>query len=264
MNIYGNNFTYDNIPASRFNVMLCSFEPPPETRETAIARTILRGETGPYRDVPNFYAAKYTDVLKFDAALIKCDGSPLTSSERREIVAWLTGPATPAWLTIDDEDHKGIEYRALCLGYSEYRPDSQLRGLLFNFECDAPYGYSPEEMIEFQATPDAPATFTIQNTSDERRADYYPILEIKAGATGTVTIKNSVYPEDILELSLINGQQLTIDNRQGLIEDPMGMFDYGNDTNLQWLRLAYGANTLTVTGSASGCVRCRYIRKVGI
>lgn len=264
MNIYGNNFTYDNIPASQYNVMLCSFEPPQETRETAIVRTPLRGETGPYRDVPNYYGVKYTDVLKFDAGLIKCDGSPFTDSERREIVAWLTGPMAPAWLIIDDENHRDIQYHALCVGYSEYWPDSRLRGLLFSFECDAPYGYSPEEMTEFQATPNAPAVFTIQNTSDERRLDTYPIVELKASATGIVTLKNSAYPEDIMELSLKKSQQLIIDNQMGLIEDQLDMFDYATDTNLKWLRLAFGENTLTVTGSAAGCIRCRYIRKVGI
>lgn len=267
MNIFGKSFTYDGIPSSTYNVMLCAFEPPSPSRETALAQTILRGETNPYRAIPNYYASKYTDVLKFDAAIAKCDGTPFLPSERREIMAWLTGPQAPVPFIIQEDDdgyHQGIEYFAKCVNYAEYWPSDSLCGLIFSFECDGPYGYSPEEMTDFEAISGTPAIIRINNTSDERRQDHYPIIELTAGATGMVTITNSVYPDEPLTLSVKNGQQLTIDNRLGLIEDNLDMFDYATDTNLKWVRLAYGPNTLTIDGHARGCVKCRYIRKAGI
>ena len=67
-----------------------------------------------------------------------------------------------------------------------------------------------------------------------------------------------------MELSVKNGQTLIIDNNACDITDNLGLFSYGTDTNLKWISLVSGNNVLTITGNATGEIKCRYPRKVGI
>ena len=67
-----------------------------------------------------------------------------------------------------------------------------------------------------------------------------------------------------MEIQMVTGQSLTIDNQLGNIVDESDLFDYSTDTNLIWLKLKHGENKITIAGNATGSIKCRYVRKVGI
>lgn len=266
MNIFGKSFTFNDISSETQGLVLCSMDTISESRETALGLELLKSELTPFRDTTNYYTSRYREVLTFDAGIIKTDGSPFTAAERRALINWLTGPAGFVPFTITDYDdndyHENLVYFVKCTGLREFVPGMRLHGLTFTFECNAPYAFSPEEVHTFDTT--GTTSLTIDNTSDELSRDEYPMLYLHAKATGTIIIANNRFPNESMELKVKNGQDLTIDNRLGDIREQLGLFNYATDTNLKWLRLAPGSNTLTITGAASGQIRCRWIRKAGI
>lgn len=266
MNVYGKSFTYSGRNSNDFGVVLCSFETSDTMRDTAIDYTVNKSELTPNRSIANYYNHKFSDVMQFSVGVCKCQGDPFTEAERREIVGWLTSSKGYQLFHVQDfpgnDYHQNIDYFATCVGYKEFTPNGAINGMSFDFECNAPYGFSPEEVTNFDIT--TTGTVTINNTSDEWNEDYYPILELEGKSTGTVNITNNVYPDTIMELKIKNGQRLLIDNQDGDITDNVGIFDYSTDTNLKWLRLKHGENVITISGNVKGCIKCRYIRKVGI
>lgn len=267
MNLYGKNFTFNGINSSKYDFVVCEFDTPDLITDTAISSVINKSELTPFRNVVNTYTRTYEDVLKFTISICKPNGEAFQEMERREIVGWITSPKYPVLLTVEDDDsdyNDNIEYFCQCTAYSEFRPNGDICGLIFKMECNAPYGFSPEEVTPFDIIDTD--IIQINNTSDEWNDDYYPIIEITGKSSGiqSVLLFNDRYPDNILKLNIKNGQHLVIDNFQGDISDNTNTFNYSEDTNLKWIKLKHGINNITINGNVSGCFRCRYIRKVGI
>lgn len=268
LSVYGKTFNFNGQSSDVFNLVLCDFDTPSPTKETGLNLTINKGAIIPGRPLPNFYTAQYTDVLKFQMSFIKCNMEPFSQNEYRQVAQWLHSPASYSLLYIEDDDtddyHHEIEYFAKCTGLTEYGLTGTVYGFTATFECNAPYGFSPEEVTAFSSSTGHNAIISINNTSDETSQDYYPIVEIKCTSTGKVQITNNKYSSEIFTLEMNLNQQLNIDNRLGIIEDSLNLFDFSTDTNLNWLHLAPGINQITIIGNATGNIRCRYPRKVGI
>lgn len=270
MNVFGKSFEFDGVSSETYNVILCSMESPDHNRSSAISYNILSGDITPNRALPNLYNKKYNGVLEFKIEICKaCVASEqFTTAEQQSIVRWITSPHDYRKFKINDfkdrDYHEEIDYYCICTNYGETVIDANIIGMFFEFQCNAPYAFLEEEVTEFTSTSSTSATFTINNKSDELEEDYYPIIELTGTATGSVSIKSSAYPNETMELSVLNGQTLYIDNEESDITDDMDQFEYSTDTNLVWLRLAPGNNTITVTGDCTGKVKCMYPRKVGI
>ena len=268
MNLCCKNFTFNGINSSKYDFVVCEFDAPDSIIDTALSSVINRSDLTPFRNIVNTYTRAYDDVLKFTISMCKPTGEAFHEMERREIVGWLTSPKYPVLFTVEDDTdsgyHHNIEYFCQCTGYSEFRPNGNICGLIFEMECDAPYGFSPENIISFDIK--GTGIVQIDNTSDEWEEDYYPKIDITGTASGiqSVTLCSDKYPDDILELNIKNGQRLLIDNFNGDISDNTDTFDYSKDTNLKWLKLKHGINNITIKGNVSGCFKCRYVRKVGI
>ena len=267
-NVFGKSFEFDGISSSDFNAVLCSFDTVDVSKDTGIVYDIQSGDITPHRPVANYYNKKYNKPLEFQIEICKpCDGTGhFTKEEQKHIVRWITSPVDYRKFTILDNEsdgyHDGIEYFAICTEYQEKVINEKIIGLYFSFQCNAPYAFYKEQVTTFDTA--ISTEISIDNYSDELEIDYYPIIELTAGETGTVTITNSAYPDTCMELSVKNGQVLTIDNNACDITDNFGLFSYDTDTNLKWVCLISGENTLTITGTATGKIKCRYPRKVGI
>lgn len=268
MSIYGKNFYFNGQSSSDFNIALCDFESPSNTRETGLSLTINKGTTTPNRPYPNYYTSQYTDVFKFSISFMKCTNEPFTQQEYRQIVQWLYSAPSYALFYIEDYDdsdyHKNVEYFAKCTGLTEFGVTGTVYGFTASMECNAPYGFSKELSAEFSASSGNNAIITIDNTSDEISYDYYPIIEVECSETGKVQFINANYTDEIFTVQMNKNQKLVIDNQLGTVEDSLELFDYSTDTNLKWLHLAPGSNQITVIGNATGAIKCRYPRKVGI
>lgn len=266
MNVYGKSFSFNGINSSKYDVVLVGFNGAETERTTGINYTTNKTELTPFKSVTNIYNKKYDDVLRFDISICKSDGKSFTEQERREIVAWITSPVQYALFTIDDCQydenpyHKDIEYFCTSTNYTEF-VTLGVKGLTFSMECNAPYGFSKEEVTLFDSLNNV---VIINNTSDELTSDYYPIIELKSNFNGEVTISNNNFPSEIMRLNLLQGQEIVINNKYGDVTDNLELFDYSTDTNLVWLRLSSGENIITITGDVVGKIKCRYVRKVGI
>ena len=267
MDVFGKYYTFNGISSSKYNVMLCSFESSYLDRETGLNYETNRTDITVNKPTVQVYNKKYSDVLQFDITLIRNNQEEFSAAERREIVSWMTSPDSPTLFTITDcEDdgvkyHENIEYFCVCVGCSEKFVNGVV-GLVFSMECNAPYGFSPIETTNFIST--TSTTVTINNTSDELNQYYYPIITVRATGNGTVKFTNNQFPDESMEIQMVTGQSLTIDNMLGNIVDESDLFDYSTDTNLVWLKLKHGENKITITGNATGSIKCRYVRKVGI
>lgn len=268
MNVFGKSFEYDGVSSSDYNVMLCSLEYSTD-RTTGISYNILSGDISPNRPIRNYYNKSYKEPLQFEISICKdvCEnnGTYFTSEEQKSIVRWLTSPLDYRELKIEDYDddsyHKGICYYCLCLEYKE-TVINNIVCLSFTFQCNAPYAFYEEQVTSFESTEST--TIQILNYSDELELYYYPIVEIIPSETGEISIVNDNFPTETMVLNVRNGQKLLIDNDMCDISDEMGLFNYNTDTNLQWIKLASGNNTIIITGKATGKIRCLYPRKVGI
>lgn len=264
MDLFAKNFSFGNQELSS-EYALVAFDDPGTAKETALQTTTNKSSITPYRSQVSLYGVQYEDVIKFEVSIIRCDQDTFKTEEIDTFYSWILSPITYQPFTITDYPdtnyHQGIVYYAICIGYEEFRIGTQVKGLKFYFECDAPYGYAPTETTNFSST--ASTTIKINNTSDEL-VDYYPLIKIKSNATGKVTLKTDKYPSEVMELQVLQDQELTIDNESGTITDNMELFSFEDDFNLTWIHLAPGENTITITGNVTGSIECTYIRKRGV
>lgn len=270
MNVYGESFIFDTFDSKEYNLAMCSMDSADTKKESLFSWTISKGEINPYRHKPNYYHIKPTDVLSFDITVIKCDGTSFSPDERMVIIRKMTSPLSHSVLQIKDfsdgyQYHADIYFRAIVIGYSEIVPVGDISGMTFSFECDSPYGYIDYEETFINESDADIFSFNIENESDDLYLDYYPTFKVKAVNTGTITITNLNYPDEIMRLKMYNGQELHIDCAQGDIQDlNVGLFDYETDTNLVWIRLSHGLNQIEVSGLDEITVSCAFNRKVGI
>ena len=270
MDVFGKSLEFDGVSSEDDNIMLCTLDTPDHNRTSAISYDILSGDITPNRPIPNLYNKKYNKVLEFKITVCKkcVIKDRFTTAEQQELIRWFTSPFDfRKFKIIDFEDsdyHTGIDYFCICNDYGETVINDSICAMFFQFQCNAPYAFLEEESTSFISSSTTPTTFTINNKSDELEDDYYPVIEVKGTSTGTVTIKNNSYPDEIMELSVKTGQTLYIDNDESDITDDKDLFDYSTDTNLCWIRLKSGNNVITVTGDCTGNIKCRYPRKVGI
>lgn len=259
MSIFSNSFIFNGITSQELGVVLCSFEQNSERHETGISFNINKSNLTPNRDKANLYSKSYASVLSFTMSLVKCDGKLFTRDEYFNLVKIFTSPLSYSALTLEDEYHKDITYYVICKKYTEWMPDSNMRGLEFEFECNAPYGFEIKT-LEFDETV---KSILIDNTSHEMNKLYYPEIEITATQTGTITLTNITTGAEPFTINLRNTQKVYIDNELGDMYDNMNLLSY-EDSNLKWLGLQYGVNTIRVSGECRIRFICKYIRKVGI
>lgn len=268
MNVFGKEFEYNGICSTEYGAILCSFETVDTQRTTGIAYDLNTGEITPQKPIANFYNKKYKQPIQFKISLCKLSKSDkyFSVGEQRKIVRWITSPTDYRKFRILDDDntiyHYGIEYFCICTEYEEVVVNNQLAGMTFLFQCNAPYGFYQQETIEFNSSNSS--SIIIDNYSDERESIYYPYIEMTGLSNGSVHIHNDLLPDCNMELSIHMNQTLYIDTALCDITDNTGQFKYSTDTNLKWIGLLPGKNTLSITGDVQGKFVCRYPRKVGI
>ena len=269
MSIAGRSFTFNGKNSETdFASLQSQFNGLEHTVQTAFTYTLNRGEIQPARAVPNYYSSQFSDTLQFSATIAKSDHTPYSQAEERRILSWLTAPDGYAPFSVVDppeEDyHRGITYYVRCTGVTEERPmgGNSVLALTLAFTCSAPYGYSEERRYPFTCS--STASIPVENDSDDLGTDLWPVIELKALQSGSISLCSSACPEDVMSLSLREYQEVVIDCAAMDITDNLDLFDYSRDTNLAWIRLSPGPNTLSVTGACEGAVRFRAVRMVAI
>lgn len=261
MAIY-DNFTYNGIPVDSFgNLVMCTFDNETE-RQTQI-KEIIQGETSPYRDIPNYYSDKYSSPLSSSVSIIHCDGKPFSPQEARKIRSWLLSPMSYRELQIQSDEYNSIIFYAKFTESKEMRYTGNIDSLVFNLQCNASYGLTPNINYDFSSTDKT--NIVIDNTSDDYERCVYPTIKLTPSSTGIISIYNELYPDEVMELNVLAGNTITIDCQNCIISDLIGDFNFDDDfLQMGWLKLNYGKNNIIITGDCFGTISCQYIRMVGV
>lgn len=266
MSAYGQSFTFNGKSSEDYGVRFVKFDIETDD-DIGLNYEISKSSLISKRSKVYSHSKKYSDVLNFTIALCKNDFTKFTQEERRPIISWLTSPKTYKEFTVQDNKklkyHYNITYFAVCNGYKEISPAPNLKyGLQFTFECNAPYGFSNEKQVSFNSS--EASEFVCQVESDELEDEIFPYLSITPKSTGEIKLCNDSFPNREFILKGSANNTLSIDSEIGIISDTADVFNYDTDTNLLWLKLKNGENTISISGDCEGYVKWREPRKVGI
>lgn len=210
---------------------------------------------------PIHYGVNYhTSPLEFK--LVFGADHCLDRYDLESIAFWLTGHQDYQWLSIDQPDMLGIQFRCLV---TELKPIS-VGWIPFAFEatirCDCPYAYS----LPFRQTYQVNGTSSILFRNESSVHEYLkPDLRIVPN-TGTKEVKiiNHSDGEREFVLSSLPASNLDIRvyNNRGVIEDVIGGRNLYPGFNMNFFRLAHGDNDLEISGSGTVTISGRFLRNV--
>lgn len=273
-------FEYNGQTADQFNLVLLKFNQDTNI-DSGLSRESIKGTTTKFRKRANHFGEKYRQSLTLSLTFVKHPDKYLHDqdlmhfkrSEINEITKWLTSDGNMHWIRAfqnnedlyDDE----IEYLGVFTNI-DFQTANGVCGIVCTFECDSPFGYTPERKRKFISTPDSPCNFIIKNESAEI-ADYvYPKIELYAKSNTNVSIANSTENKSVIYKGLLEGQVIEIDTRLKKIVDKsndtfIGLHLLGlNDVaSIYWPRFLYGVNELVLTGDVELRISYREVRKVG-
>jgi phage-related protein len=265
------HFIYKNIDSLTHNLQIVNFESNSTEKVFGLSRSVQKGDITKYRTSPNHYGTRYSDGLTFSISVKRQpDGAgrdlPFTTQQYRQVLAWLTSQKLPIELRM----YNMSEQNTVCYFglFTEVEPiivDGKLYGMKFTFVCNSPFGYTPKQVY----TVSGGSSIVINNISDERETNIYPVIEITPTATGTITITNETIGHSF-SIKCVANNKVTIDCANMTIQDTAGIVSFSdlqiglNDLTSLWTpELVYGNNTISVTGNATVNIECRYPLKVG-
>lgn len=183
-----------------------------------LAREVVAGERNRYRVEPNSIYTKWSGNISFELNIMKdpCkyanqDDLVIKNSEIREITRWLTSSHSPKWINFTYDPKATNEdvpacYRGHFVDVTRWEVGGNVYGLILNFECTTPFGYTEEIATKYECS--GYRSETIFNDSDELEDYAYPILEIEARANTDFVFIN-VYDMNVLESGAYGAKTLT-------------------------------------------------------
>lgn len=277
---FGKYFEYNGQSTEQFGLILGSFEKNPDMA-TGTSRSTIKGERTKFRKRANHLGTSYNEDLSFDVTLVKdpCKYSydqrkmQFKRSEVNEIMRWLTSPNYPKLFRSYDFDEKLLDEEIEYFGVftdNEFCTVNGVYGIKFTFECDSPYGYTPEYERAYSSTTLQPIEFEINNTSAETEDYIYPTLEITAKSKTDFTINNLTENKSVTYKNLQKGERLSIDNERCIIKDldneefiGLDVLELKDIDQIYWFRLVDGFNQISISGDVDIKMKYRELRKVG-
>lgn len=277
---FGKYFEYNGRSTEQYGLMLVSLDQDPD-KNTGLSRSSIKGATTKFRKKANHLGMAYDEALSFEVTLIKdphkysYDQQKLRmkQSEVNELMRWLTSPNYPKLFRTYDPDKtiydEEIEYFGVFTEI-EFCTVGDVYGIKCVFECDSPYGYTPEYVRKHISTAGDQTTIMINNTSAEAEDFLYPMLEITANSDTDFIISNLTENKTVTYKGLKSGQCLRVDNAKCKITDLndnefIGLDVLGLDdvAQIYWFRLIDGFNKISFQGDVELKIKYRELRKVG-
>lgn len=290
---------FDNTWLSAFEMTMCTTD----EAQQFVTRMFDKAETTSLHAAPSHYGSTYTDALVLNFMIMKTEAicgdqedARLNGDEIHFLRSWLESPKLPTELmVVMDEDEMDVHYYGIFTSVQPYVIDDECYGLNLQFTCNAPYGYSDEQVytIEMPYTiDDNPIPAKIYNVSAERKEYLKPKITINTlngtfGSNETLSIKNTSDGNKTMTITLPEGKtQMVIDCQKKIITDGDGnllsMSSIGltlpstnnynfisTDTYLfYWLSLVADKNVLEIIASTNSHIdtieiSVRYIIKSG-
>ena len=289
---------FDNTWLSEFEMTMCT----PEEGQQFVTRMFDKADITSLHAAPSHYGSTYSDALILNFMIMKTDGlcgdqedAKLNGDDIHYLRSWLESPKIPTeFVVIMEEDEYTVHYYGIFTSVQPYVVDDECYGLTLQFTCNAPYGYSDEQVSTIDIPSDVtnPVSVEIINVSAERKEYLKPTVTINAtsdtfGSGETLSIKNASDNDKTMSITLPEGKtQVIIDCQKKIITDGDGnllsMSSIGltlptttnynfisTDTYLfYWLSFVADVNELEITASSGHHIQdieisSRYIIKSG-
>ena len=274
-------FNFDGVSSDQYNLAI-GWTSNDDEIETGLELEIVKGEVNMVRHRANQYGVYYSSVLPIDFIIFHRDFTPFTQAESRAINRWLyTETYKP--LRFNSEETENITYNVICTNITDCVWNGH-NGKHLTFECDSPFGYTPEQRYTINVT-DEDKEKTIYNLSDD--GDYYPTLEIICDEDAEHEIEITNYTDNEQSMMIDFANIPAIDDEKKIIvkTDQLMILDANNkpipayklgweitlnpDEPIQhmdkyWFHLVPGANKIGVKGECKMRVICQFPRKVGV
>jgi hypothetical protein len=196
---------------------------------------------------PYFYQTK-RDPLTFTVSFTLVSGT-WTLSKKLEIAQWLY---RNEYKTFVSDDYTGYVFYVIATNRADFMTADLSNGYFtVEFRMNAPFAYTTAGTTTVHDLSSNPTTTDVVVTNSSNIADYfYPEVEIELKSTSTgfsiVNLSDSNRETVFTGLDLL--ETITLQNEKKQILSDTGEYRY-DEFNKVWLRLAYGTNTLRVTGN---------------
>ena len=272
MEVFGKDFIFGQFRLSDYGMMLASFDFKGESEdETGIKIETIEEFIGGH-PIPKYLGDKYSDKIRPKVTFIKdpnAFGVNLYFSEKecRNILRTVTGTRCYQWMkVISDKTEDDIWFRSKINNISFKRVSGNIVGLILDMECDSPYGWSGETIIDLNFKENE--SIRIHSNTDDLYNYIYPVVTIEFNfeeeTLKNFTLKNITDKNRSSEINGVrNGEIITMDSKNEILSSEYGVHDVLlNDFNLNWVRLMPDANELVTNMDARITFRYRVPRKV--
>ena len=284
MEVFGKDLILGQFRLSDHGMMLASFDSSGESEDdTGISISTIEEFIGG-NPTPKYLGDKYTDKIKPKITFVKdpcTHGVNMYFSEKecRNILRTLTGIRGYQWMkVVNDGNEDDIWFRSKIVSISSKRVGSNIVGLILDMECDSPFGWSAETLIDLNFEANKP--IRIFSNTDDLYNYIYPVVTItfsfEGDSTKDFTLENITDNRKSEIKNVRNGEKITIDSKNEVITSEIDGVKNDEDTtsphihklllndftNMNWIRLLPDANELVTNMNARITFRYRVPRKV--
>lgn len=186
---------------------------------------------------------------------------PLDRYDLENVSFWLTGYQDYQWLSIDQPDLEGVQFKCLI---TQLTPIS-IGWLPYAFEatvtCDCPYAYGFPFNEQYIVNGTINRLF--RNDSPIREYIKPTLTYTSSVSNGTLRIVNINDNNRMFELTGIPASTpIIIDNDNGIIQETIDGINLYNGFNLNFFRLVQGDNNLAITGRGTLTISGRLLYNV--
>lgn len=265
MSYFGRSFVFDGIACETYDLMM--YDVGNQDEDIIFKGDMkIQEETVGDRWKPYFFGTKHGDKLEFDLVFGVSErrideGKFLDRWELAEVSAWLIGHDNYKWLYIDQPDANLYGYRCILTDMEVTQYGSVPWAIKVHVICDSSYAYLELKNITYNVS--GTREITVYNESS-LNTPYYPVIEYTRTGGSSFSVKNAQDNNRGPEITGIPNSvsSITVDNERCVVDNNQSVNLYPG-FNFQFLRLARGYNTITITGQGTVNIKCEYPINVG-
>lgn len=261
------NFVFDGRTSEEFGIMACYFNPVSDEYDAGMSsnlETVTNSDGSETFLLSNNYKESISFTLEISKNPCYSKNMAFGKDELRAIVSWLCNPVKYCEFQINEQFYSDETFYAIMTNPKYKIIKGEVYGLSLTVNCNHPYALS--SLYTYKQTISGSGTIKINNYSDEHNKSLYPeSVEIQVSSACDITIKNN--KEDVNYFTKFTGCssgeviKMNCSHKTISTSASSGIM---SRFNKNWLRFAYGTNTLTVTGNCTITIKFREVRKVGV
>lgn len=264
------DFMYDNENLSDYDMMICKFDSNSGLETVSVGNNLTFNTIKANKSDKSYLTSIYYEEplsTTFQICKKNCrkEDLAISSEELTSLLRWLSRRDGYHKFEFYQEGYEGVFFYGSFNNVQQLKIGGILYGLELTFVTDSPYAY---ENINFNFTTSAAVGYNLFNLSNETGHLYPTVFSCKCLSNGDLQIHNSIEDRTTKIANCINGEIITIDGNNKIIESSVITHNLYNDFNYNYFRLAntYDNNLNIITTSLPCDIAIEYelIRKVGL